>query len=39
MKDMDIDNGIGAVGYKYDDIPALVKATLPQVYFNCYWAY
>jgi hypothetical protein len=31
MYDLAIDNGISAVGYSYDDIPALVKATLPQV--------
>jgi hypothetical protein len=31
MRDLGVDDGIRAVGYSRDDIPALVKATLPQV--------
>ena len=31
MSDLSVDNGLNAVGYTTDDIPALVKATLPQV--------
>jgi len=33
MSDLAVDNGLKAVGYSTDDIPALVKATLPQVTF------
>lgn len=31
MQDMKVENGIAEFGYKSDDIPALVKGTLPQV--------
>jgi len=31
MWDLGVDNGITAVGFSSDDIPALVKGTLPQV--------
>ncbi len=31
MYDMKIDDGLHAVGYTKDDIPALVKGTMPQV--------
>lgn len=31
MHDMKVDNGLEALGYTTDDIPALVKGTLPQV--------
>jgi len=31
MSDLGIDDGLTAVGYSTDDIPALVNATLPQV--------
>jgi hydroxyacid-oxoacid transhydrogenase len=30
MRDLQIPNGLTAVGYSPDDIPALVEATLPQ---------
>jgi hydroxyacid-oxoacid transhydrogenase len=30
MRDLDIPNGLGAVGFSSDDIPALVKGTMPQ---------
>uniref|UniRef100_A0A023GNG8 Probable hydroxyacid-oxoacid transhydrogenase, mitochondrial n=1 Tax=Amblyomma triste TaxID=251400 RepID=A0A023GNG8_AMBTT len=30
MQDMKVDNGLTALGYTRDDIPALVKGTLPQ---------
>ena len=31
MFDLEVDDGLQAVGYTTDDIPALVKGTLPQV--------
>lgn len=31
MQDMKIDNGLQALGYTKDDIPNLVRGTLPQV--------
>lgn len=31
MLDMKIENGIAALGYTKDDIPNLVRGTLPQV--------
>jgi hydroxyacid-oxoacid transhydrogenase len=30
MRDLDIPNGLGAVGFTSDDIPALVEGTMPQ---------
>jgi len=33
MSDLGVDNGLQAVGYSTNDIPALVQATLPQVRF------
>lgn len=29
--DMQVEDGLGALGYTKDDIPALVKGTIPQV--------
>lgn len=29
--DLHVEDGLGAVGYTKDDIPALVKGTIPQV--------
>lgn len=29
--DLKVEDGLGAVGYSKDDIPALVKGTIPQV--------
>lgn len=29
--DLQVEDGLGAVGYSKDDIPALVKGTVPQV--------
>ena len=34
MYDMGVVDGIGAVGYTSEDIPALVKGTIPQVTKN-----
>lgn len=31
MSDLGVDDGLKALGYSTDDIPALVRATLPQV--------
>lgn len=31
MEDMKIDDGLEALGFTKDDIPTLVKGTLPQV--------
>ena len=31
MSDLSIDNGLKAVGFTTDEIPALVQGTLPQV--------
>jgi hydroxyacid-oxoacid transhydrogenase len=30
MRDLEVPNGLGALGYKSEDIPALVEGTLPQ---------
>ncbi|KAJ8336931.1 hypothetical protein SKAU_G00381510 [Synaphobranchus kaupii] len=30
LYDLEVDDGLGAIGYTKDDIPALVKGTLPQ---------
>ena len=34
MQDMKIDDGLEALGFTSEDIPALVKGTLPQVSRN-----
>lgn len=32
MSDMGVEDGLQALGYSFEDIPALVKGTIPQVY-------
>ena len=32
MSDMGVEDGLQALGYSSEDIPALVKGTIPQVY-------
>lgn len=32
--DLNVDDGLSALGYSKDDIPSLVKGTLPQVRFH-----
>lgn len=34
LYDLQVEDGLGAVGYCKDDIPALVKGTIPQVCFT-----
>lgn len=31
MYDLQVEDGLGAVGYSREDVPALVKGTIPQV--------
>ena len=33
MRDLEVDDGLKAFGYTSEDIPALVKGTIPQVCF------
>lgn len=38
MLDMKIENGIAELGYTKDDIPNLVRGTLPQVSFSWFFS-
>lgn len=35
--DLQVEDGLGALGYGRDDIPALVKGTIPQVRSGTLW--
>ena len=37
MMDMEVDDGLNAVGYTTSDIPELVKGALPQVNLGLNW--